>query len=114
MMNTPKGERLHISIFGQTNVGKSTLANAITNQAVSLVSPVAGTTTDPVYKAMELLPIGPVVIIDTAGFGDISELGELRLKKTEQIFEKTDMAIVVIDEAIGITEEDIDNITPGR
>ena len=106
MMTTPRGERPHISIFGRTNVGKSTLANAITNQSISLVSHVAGTTTDPVYKAMELLPIGPIVIIDTAGYDDTSELGALRVEKTSDVIEKTDLAIIVIDTEQQITSYD--------
>ena len=92
---TPNALRLHIAIFGKRNSGKSSLINAITNQATALVSNVPGTTTDPVYKAMELLPIGPCVLIDTAGFDDIGELGELRVKRTQEIVYKTDIALMV-------------------
>lgn len=94
---TPKANRLHIAFFGQTNAGKSSLINAITSQDIALVSDVSGTTTDPVYKAMELLPLGPVMMIDTAGLNDQSELGDLRKKKTIEVLNKTDIAIVVID-----------------
>lgn len=95
MFDTPKGNRLHIAIFGRRNAGKSSLINAITNQDIALVSEMAGTTTDPVYKAMELLPIGPVVIIDTAGLDDEGKLGELRIKKTKEVMDKTDLAILL-------------------
>ena len=80
MTETPRGNRVHIAIFGRTNAGKSSLINRITNQKISLVSDVKGTTTDPVYKAMELLPIGPVVFIDTAGIDDVSLIGTLRIE----------------------------------
>lgn len=93
---TPTANRLHIAIFGKRNVGKSCLINAITNQNAAIVSAQAGTTTDPVYKAMEILPIGPVVLIDTAGIDDIGELGGLRVKKTREVISKTDIALVVI------------------
>lgn len=96
MIETPRGNRVHIAIFGRTNAGKSSLINGITNQNISLVSQVKGTTTDPVYKAMELLPIGPVVFIDTAGFDDESEIGELRVEKTTEVLNKMDVAILVI------------------
>lgn len=95
MFDTPKGNRLHIAIFGRRNAGKSSLINAITNQDIALVSEVAGTTTDPVYKTMELLPIGPVVIIDTAGLDDEGKIGELRIKKTKEVMDKTDLAILL-------------------
>lgn len=98
MNNTTRGNRIHIGIFGRTNSGKSSLLNALTNQEVSIVSPIQGTTTDPVYKAMELHPIGPVVFIDTAGFSDNTSLGKTREKKTTEIIDKTDVAIVVFDE----------------
>ncbi|MEN6385082.1 MAG: [FeFe] hydrogenase H-cluster maturation GTPase HydF [Phycisphaerales bacterium] len=98
MINTPKSLRLHIGIFGRRNVGKSSLLNAITRQQVSIVSDVAGTTTDPVEKPMEFLPIGPVVFIDTAGVDDIGALGEMRIKKTKKIFERTDLGIIVTDD----------------
>lgn len=94
---TPKSNRTHIAFFGQTNAGKSSLINAVTGQALALVSDVHGTTTDPVYKAMELLPIGPVVMIDTAGLGDTSQLGDLRKKKTLEVLNKTDIAVLVVD-----------------
>jgi len=97
MQETPNSNRLHIAIFGKRNVGKSSLINALTAQEIALVSEVAGTTTDPVYKAMELLPIGPVVIIDTAGLDDRGEIGELRIKKTKEVMDKTDLALLVID-----------------
>jgi len=95
MLDTPKANRLHIAIFGRRNAGKSSLINAITGQEIALVSDYAGTTTDPVYKAMELLPIGPVVIIDTAGIDDEGEVGELRVKKTKEVLDKTDLALLV-------------------
>lgn len=94
---TPRGNRVHIALFGRTNAGKSSIINALTNQEISLVSSVKGTTTDPVYKAMELLPIGAVVLIDTAGLDDTTELGDLRKKKTLEVLTKTDVALVVID-----------------
>lgn len=94
---TPTANRLHIAIFGKRNMGKSTLINAITNQNLAIVSNYAGTTTDPVYKAMEILPIGPVVLIDTAGIDDVGELGELRIKKSIDVIKKTDIALLVID-----------------
>jgi [FeFe] hydrogenase H-cluster maturation GTPase HydF len=97
MQQTPNANRLHIAIFGKRNVGKSSLINALTAQDIALVSDLAGTTTDPVYKAMELLPIGPVVIIDTAGLDDKGEIGELRIKKTKEVMDKTDLALLVID-----------------
>ncbi len=97
MQQTPNANRLHIAIFGKRNVGKSSLINAITSQDIALVSDLAGTTTDPVYKTMELLPIGPVVIIDTAGFDDEGVIGELRIKKTKEVMDKTDLALLVID-----------------
>jgi len=95
MLDTPKANRLHIAIFGKRNAGKSSLINAITGQEIALVSEYAGTTTDPVYKAMELLPIGPVVMIDTAGLDDEGEIGELRVKKTKEVMDKTDLALLV-------------------
>lgn len=95
MQDTPKANRLHIAIFGRRNAGKSSLINSLTGQDIALVSNLAGTTTDPVYKAMELLPIGPVVIIDTAGLDDTGEIGELRVKKTKNVMEKTDLALLV-------------------
>ena len=100
-------ERLHIAFFGLRNAGKSSVVNAVTNQELSVVSDVKGTTTDPVKKAMELLPIGPVVIIDTAGIDDEGDLGELRVKKTINILNKTDIAILVIDATKGMQQDDL-------
>ena len=96
MQKTPKGFRLHIGIFGRRNVGKSSLLNAMTRQNVSIVSDVAGTTTDPVEKPMELLPIGPVLFIDTAGIDDVGALGALRVERTRQVFDRTDVGILVV------------------
>ncbi len=104
---TPKGFRLHIAMFGRRNVGKSSLLNAITRQQVSIVSDVAGTTTDPVEKPMELLPLGPVVFIDTAGVDDEGMLGDLRIKKTERVFDRTDLGVIVFDGMWGQFEEKI-------
>lgn len=104
--DTPSGERLHIGFFGRRNAGKSSLLNAVTQQEIAIVSPEKGTTTDPVYKAMELLPLGPVMLIDTPGFDDAGILGELRVKKTRQILNKTDIAVLVIDTNTGITPSD--------
>ena len=95
--DTPSGERLRISFFGKRNAGKSSLVNAVTGQELAVVSDTLGTTTDPVSKAMELLPLGPVVITDTPGFDDSGELGELRVRKTKQILNKTDIAVLVTD-----------------
>lgn len=95
MRNTPKGFRLHIGLFGRRNVGKSSLLNALTRQTVSIVSDIAGTTTDPVEKPMELLPIGAVLFIDTAGIDDVGALGEMRVQKTKQVFDRTDVGIIV-------------------
>ncbi|NQV35355.1 MAG: [FeFe] hydrogenase H-cluster maturation GTPase HydF [Phycisphaeraceae bacterium] len=96
-MNAPKGFRLHIGLFGRRNVGKSSLLNAMTRQQVSIVSDTAGTTTDPVEKPMELLPVGPVLFIDTAGIDDEGALGELRIQKTRQVFERTDIGVLVCE-----------------
>lgn len=104
---TPSGERIHISFFGCTNAGKSSLVNAFTGQKLSIVSDIQGTTTDPVEKAMELLPLGAVKIIDTAGFDDISELGQQRIKKTKQVLNKTDIAILVVDCTKNLTKTDL-------
>ena len=104
--NTPMGERVHIGFFGRRNAGKSSLVNSITGQSLSVVSDVAGTTTDPVYKSMELLPIGPVVIIDTPGYDDVGDLGELRVERTTQVLNKTDIAVLVVEDRVGITGED--------
>ena len=101
MKETPRSERLHIGLFGKRNSGKSSLINALTGQEVAVVSPISGTTTDPVYKAMEVPGIGPCVFIDTAGFDDEGALGELRVKKTMQVIERTDIALMVCtDESI--------------
>ena len=97
MQNTPQGSRLHIAIFGRRNAGKSSLINALTNQDIALVSAIPGTTTDPVYKAMEILPIGPVVLIDTAGIDDQGELGALRVKKAHAVLKKADLVLLVMD-----------------
>ena len=106
MNNTPSSERLHIGIFGKRNAGKSSVINALTGQYLAIVSDVKGTTTDPVLKSMELLPVGPVVIIDTPGLDDVGELGELRVKKAYQMLNKTDIALVVIDVTIGFDMAD--------
>ena len=99
MQNTPRGMRLHIGIFGKRNVGKSNILNVLTKQNISIVSDVAGTTTDPVEKAMELLPLGPVVFVDTAGVDDEGKLGEMRVQKTFKFFDRTDLAIIVSDQS---------------
>ena len=104
---TPTGERIHIGIFGKRNAGKSSLINAITTQKIAIVSEFKGTTTDPVFKAMELLPLGPVMIIDTPGIDDEGELGELRVKRAYEILNKVNIAILVIDSTIGVSSEDI-------
>ncbi len=103
---TPSGERIHIGIFGRRNAGKSALINALTGQQLSIVSDTAGTTTDPVSKAMELLPLGPVLITDTAGLDDVGELGAQRIEKTYSVLGKTDIAIVAVDSSRGIGEEE--------
>ncbi|NLT10431.1 MAG: [FeFe] hydrogenase H-cluster maturation GTPase HydF [Ruminococcus sp.] len=104
--DTPSSERLHIGFFGMRNAGKSSVVNAVTGQELSVVSDVKGTTTDPVTKAMELLPLGPVVIIDTPGFDDVGALGELRVKKTKQILNRTDIAVLVVDSSVGLSQAD--------
>ena len=106
MNQTPSGERTHIGFFGRRNAGKSSLVNAVTGQELAVVSDVKGTTTDPVTKAMELLPLGPVLIIDTPGFDDEGALGEKRVKKTRQILNKTDIAILVVDASEGMKDCD--------
>ena len=106
MNNTPASERIHIGFFGRRNAGKSSIVNAVTGQELAVVSDVKGTTTDPVYKTMELLPLGPVMIIDTPGFDDEGMLGELRVKKTKQVLNKTDIAVLVVDAAEGLKECD--------
>ncbi len=107
---TPRGSRLHIAIFGRRNAGKSSLINALTNQDIAIVSNVPGTTTDPVYKSMEILPVGPVVIIDTAGIDDVGELGELRIKKTIGVLDKSDLIILVIDPGQDVGEYELNLI----
>lgn len=104
--NTPSSERVHIGIFGRRNAGKSSLINALTGQSLAIVSDVKGTTTDPVLKAMELLPLGPVVMIDTPGLDDTGTLGAMRVQKAYQILNKTDIALLVIDASDGVTGED--------
>lgn len=104
--STPAANRLHIGFFGCRNAGKSSLVNAVTGQDLAVVSDVKGTTTDPVLKTMELLPLGPVVIIDTPGFDDEGELGEKRVRKTKQILNKTDIAVLVVDGAAGLNDHD--------
>lgn len=106
MNDTPLANRLHIGIFGRRNAGKSSLINAITGQDLAIVSAVKGTTTDPIFKTMEILPIGPVVLIDTAGTDDDSELGALRLSKTRQVINKSDLAVLVVDAGEGLNRED--------
>ena len=104
LQQTPSADRIHIAFFGRRNAGKSSLVNAITNQTMSIVSEIQGTTTDPVRKAMELLPLGAVVIIDTPGLDDEGTLGSLRMQKTKEILHRTDLAVIVINSTIGKTE----------
>lgn len=106
LSQTPTGERIHIGIFGRRNAGKSSVVNAITGQDHAIVSDIKGTTTDPVLKTMELLPLGPIVLIDTPGLDDEGELGQLRMKKAYQMLNKTDFAILVMDGQVGMTLED--------
>lgn len=106
MNDTPKSDRIHIGIFGRRNAGKSSIINAITGQNLAIVSDIKGTTTDPVQKAMELLPLGPVMIIDTPGIDDDGDLGQKRIEKSYQVLNKTDIALLVIDGNIGMTDED--------
>ena len=103
---TPSSNRVHIGFFGKRNAGKSSVVNAVTGQDLAVVSAIKGTTTDPVYKAMELLPMGPVMIIDTPGFDDEGALGELRVRKTRQVLNKTDVAVLIIDATEGKSEQD--------
>lgn len=103
---TPAAERIHIGLFGRRNAGKSSLINALTNQALAIVSEQKGTTTDPVYKAMELLPLGPVILIDTPGLDDEGELGQQRIDKAYQVLHKCDIALLVVDASTGLTGED--------
>ena len=116
MNETPSGERLHIGFFGRRNAGKSSLVNSVTGQDLAVVSEVRGTTTDPVTKSMELLPLGPVVIIDTPGFDDEGSLGGLRVQRTRKILEKTDMAVLVVDttEGFGKTDEELADLFAER
>ena len=106
MNATPSSERTHIAFFGCRNAGKSSVVNAVTGQDLAVVSETKGTTTDPVSKSMELLPLGPVVIIDTPGFDDTGALGDLRVRKTKQTLNKTDIAVLVVDAAAGMNEFD--------
>ena len=109
--STPTSERIHIGFFGKRNAGKSSLVNAVTGQNLAIVSDIKGTTTDPVYKSMELLPLGPVTIIDTAGLDDEGELGKLRIEKTQQVLRKIDIAILIVDVIQGLSKEDTDLIS---
>lgn len=106
MNETPRGERIHIGFFGNRNAGKSSLVNAVTGQYTAIVSDVKGTTTDPVYKAMELLPLGPVVLIDTPGLDDAGKVGLLRIEKTKEVLRKTDIAVIVTDGVLPLTQPD--------
>ena len=110
MNQTPASERVHISFFGKRNAGKSSVINAVTGQDLAIVSSVMGTTTDPVYKTMELLPLGPVMVIDTPGIDDEGDLGALRVRKSYQVLNKTDIAILVIDSTAGKGEEELELI----
>lgn len=110
MNQTPASERVHISFFGKRNAGKSSVINAVTGQDLAIVSSVMGTTTDPVYKTMELLPLGPAMVIDTPGIDDEGELGALRIRKSYQVLNKTDIAILVIDSTAGKGEEELELI----
>lgn len=103
---TPSSERVHIAFFGRRNAGKSSVVNAVTGQELSIVSEHKGTTTDPVSKAMELLPVGPVLIIDTPGFDDEGEVGELRIRRARDVMNRTDVAVLVIDSSVGLTQDD--------
>jgi [FeFe] hydrogenase H-cluster maturation GTPase HydF len=109
MNSTPRGNRLHIAVLGRRNAGKSSLVNALTNQDTALVSHIPGTTTDPVFKSMELLPLGPVVIIDTAGIDDSGELGKQRIQRTQDILDQADMVLLVLDSELNVSsyEENI-------
>ena len=108
MNETPSSDRVHIGFFGRRNAGKSSLVNRVTGQELALVSEVKGTTTDPVRKAMELLPLGPVVIIDTPGIDDEGKLGEMRVRKTRQVLNRTDVAVLVVDGTVGKAQADED------
>jgi [FeFe] hydrogenase H-cluster maturation GTPase HydF len=108
--DTPSSDRVHIGFFGRRNAGKSSIVNAVTGQDIAVVSEIRGTTTDPVYKAMELLPLGPVMIIDTPGMDDEGTLGELRIRKATQVLNKSDVAVLVIDAVVGKTRDDAEII----
>jgi [FeFe] hydrogenase H-cluster maturation GTPase HydF len=110
MNDTPSGERLHIGFFGRRNAGKSSLVNAVTGQDLAIVSDVAGTTTDPVYKSMELLPLGPVMIVDTPGIDDVGALGEARVRRTKRVLNKIDAAVLVVDATVGKQQADAELI----
>ena len=105
---TPQGSRLHIAIYGRRNVGKSSLLNALTGQQVAIVSPEAGTTTDPVNRAMEILPLGPCLLIDTAGFDDEGTVGTLRNERTRKVLDQTDMAVLVLVARPGSHRQGVD------
>ena len=105
--STPQSVRVHIGLFGKRNAGKSSVINAIANQEISIVSDIAGTTTDPVFRPIEILPIGPCVLIDTAGFDDVGYLGQLRVNKSLDILSKTDIALLVVDSTIGVSDDDL-------
>ena len=107
MNKTPRSNRTHIAIFGKRNAGKSSIINALTNQKISLVSDVAGTTTDPVFKSMEILPLGPVVLIDTAGIDDVGKLGEMRVERTYDVINKTDIGLIVFDHSQTTFEDEL-------
>lgn len=104
--DTPSANRVHIGFFGRRNAGKSSVVNAVTGQELAVVSDIRGTTTDPVYKSMELLPLGPVMIIDTPGFDDEGTLGEMRIRKTKQVLNKTDIAVLIVDGTVGLSDCD--------
>lgn len=104
--STPNANRVHIGFFGMRNAGKSSVVNAVTGQDLAIVSNTKGTTTDPVYKSMEILPLGACTVIDTAGLDDVGELGEMRIKKTRQVLNKTDIALLIVDATIGLTDYD--------
>lgn len=110
MNTTPRGERPHIAFFGRRNAGKSSLVNAIASQQLSIVSEIKGTTTDPVYKSMELLPLGPVLLIDTPGLDDEGVLGTLRIQKTQEVLKKTDIAVLVCEAAVGLAAFELDTL----
>ena len=114
MNQTPASERVHISFFGKRNAGKSSVINAVTGQDLSIVSSVMGTTTDPVYKTMELLPLGPVMIIDTPGIDDEGELGALRVRKSYQVLNKTDIAILVVAADDGVMPQTVEAINHAK